>query len=239
MNNLQLFRFSNSLIRVVLINNEPWWVAKDICELLGYSWQKNLINHVPDEWKGLSPINTPGGIQDLLCLSEQGLYFFLARSDKGGALPFQKWIVGEVLPSIRKTGSYSLTSKLPQTFAEALRLAADQAEEIERQAKQLLEQAPKVQLADQCLSATNSQPMNTVAKELGIGRNKLFSILRSKKILNNQNLPYQTYLDRGYFEVKLRPIAMNDTKNYAQTFVFARGLNFIRTQLRGELCTSL
>jgi hypothetical protein len=61
------------------------------------------------EWKGVNPIHTLGGIQEVLCLSEPGLYFFLNRSDKLNALPFQKWIAGEVLPSIRKTGSYQLS----------------------------------------------------------------------------------------------------------------------------------
>jgi hypothetical protein len=61
------------------------------------------------EWKGVNPIHTLGGIQEVLCLSEPGLYFFLNRSDKLNALPFQKWLAGEVLPSIRKTGSYQLS----------------------------------------------------------------------------------------------------------------------------------
>ena len=84
-------------------------VAKDIAEALGYAyWQTNIVSHVPDEWKGVNRINTLGGIQEMLTLTEQGLYFFINRSDKPKALPMQKWIAGEVLPSIRKTGGYSL-----------------------------------------------------------------------------------------------------------------------------------
>ncbi len=97
------------------------FVAKDIATALEYptssiSQIKNLIANVPEEWKGLKPIKTLGGSQNMVVLSEQGLYFFIGRSDKQKALPFQKWIAGEVLPSIRKTGSYSITQKQTPIF---------------------------------------------------------------------------------------------------------------------------
>ncbi len=84
----------------------PWFVAKDVCLALEYQWHHNLLSHVPDEWKGSNPITTPGGVQEMLTLSEPGLYFFVNRSDKPLALPFQKWVAGEVLPAIRQTGGY-------------------------------------------------------------------------------------------------------------------------------------
>lgn len=85
-----------------------------MAEALGYVSLDNmnkLTANVPDEWKGRKLIPTPGGTQDMATLTEQGLYFFLGRSDKAAALPFQKWIAGEVVPSIRKTGRYQVTSK--------------------------------------------------------------------------------------------------------------------------------
>ena len=107
------FLFDSQTIRVLTVNNAPWFVAKDVAEALEYANSSNparLLTHVPDEWKGVNPIHTLGGIQEMLTLSEPGLYFFVNRSDKPKALPFQKWIAGDVLPEIRKTGSYSLTS---------------------------------------------------------------------------------------------------------------------------------
>jgi len=86
MNDLQVFNYKNANIRTVQKDGETWFVAKDIAEALGYTWQANLVSHIPEEWKGSNPINTPGGLQNLLCLSEQGLYFFLGRSDKPEAL---------------------------------------------------------------------------------------------------------------------------------------------------------
>jgi len=89
-----------------------WFVAKDIILALDYSkFDSNLISKIPDEWKDTKPIRTLGGDQNMAIISEQGLYFFIGRSDKPKALPFQKWIAGEVLPSIRKTGNYSIQPK--------------------------------------------------------------------------------------------------------------------------------
>lgn len=106
------FAFDAALVRVVLNDvGEPWFVAKDVASALGYAFDSRvsmLFKHVPSEWKGGNRISTLGGMQEMLCLSEQGLYFFLGRSDKAGALPFQKWLAGEVLPGIRKTGGYTL-----------------------------------------------------------------------------------------------------------------------------------
>lgn len=107
------FVFENHSIRIAIVDNEIWFVAKDIVEALGYSaWKTNLVHNVPSEWKGTKPISTLRGTQRLLCLSEQGMYFFINRSDKPKALPFQKWVAGKVLPQIRKTGQYQIANNL-------------------------------------------------------------------------------------------------------------------------------
>ena len=83
---------------------EPLFVAKDVALALGYEWNGNArIAHIPAEWRGVTSVVTPSGTQEMVVLIEQGLYFFLGRSDKPKALPFQKWLTGEVLPAIRKT----------------------------------------------------------------------------------------------------------------------------------------
>lgn len=114
------FQFDGHDIRVIHISGAPHIVAKDVAEALGYSWQANVIAHVPPEWKGINSINTLGGQQQMAVLSEQGLYFFLGRSDKSQALPFQKWIAGDVLPAIRSTGSYTAPNKRPSRAAQSL-----------------------------------------------------------------------------------------------------------------------
>jgi prophage antirepressor-like protein len=111
---VKAFEFETQAVRVELFDGEPWWVAKDVAVALGYAEtsvannMSNLVAKVPAEWRGNKPFLTPGGTQEILCLSEQGLYSFLARSNMEAAVPFQKWIAGEVLPSIRKTGKYSV-----------------------------------------------------------------------------------------------------------------------------------
>ena len=103
---LREFPFVSQSIRVVLIDDEPWFVAKDVASALDLTWSGNRIAHVPEEWRGMTSVVTPSGNQQMAIISEQGLYFFLGRSDKPKALPFQKWIAGEVLPTLRKTGQY-------------------------------------------------------------------------------------------------------------------------------------
>ena len=97
-------------------HGNPWFCAQDIAEALGYSEgskPSRLFNAVPEEWKGVKPFHTLGGVQDILTLSEHGLYFFLGRSDKPKALPYQKWVAGEVVPAIRKTGEYKVSGSGP------------------------------------------------------------------------------------------------------------------------------
>lgn len=110
---IQPFAFEDHLVRTIMDDGgEPWFVAKDVALALGYQWAGiRNIQHVPEEWRGVESVSTPSGEQEMLTLSEQGLYFFVARSDKPAALPFQRWLAGEVLPSLRRTGRYALTEQ--------------------------------------------------------------------------------------------------------------------------------
>lgn len=105
------FAFEEQLVRCRLDEHgEPWFVAKDVALALGYQWNgASRIAHVPEEWRRVTSVVTlRGDEQNMQLLSEQGLYFFVARSDKPKALPFQKWLAGEVLPSLRRTGGYAM-----------------------------------------------------------------------------------------------------------------------------------
>ena len=116
---IQPFAFEDHLVRTIMDDGgEPWFVAKDVALALGYQWAGiRNIQHVPEEWRGVESVSTPSGEQEMLTLSEQGLYFFVARSDKPAALPFQRWLAGEVLPSLRRTGRYALA---PDSLEDAL-----------------------------------------------------------------------------------------------------------------------
>ena len=121
-NGIQVFSAETfGSVRVIENAGELFFVAKDVAEALGYTWNgAPRIAHVPEEWRGVTSVVTPSGEQEMLTLSEQGLYFFLARSDKPKALPYQKWIAGEVMPSIRKTGSYSMAVAKAETDYAAI-----------------------------------------------------------------------------------------------------------------------
>ena len=118
MSNIQLY--SNETFSVRTTKDEygtVWFVAKDIAEALEYSEESiatvnKLTANVPEVWKGRKRIPTVNrGGQDMLCLTEQGVYFFLGRSDKPKALPYQMWIAGDVVPSIHATGGYNTSSQ--------------------------------------------------------------------------------------------------------------------------------
>lgn len=118
MSNIIPFQFEKHSVRVVTDDDgTPQFVAKDLADGLGYAWNGTArIAHVPEEWRGVTSVVTPSGVQEMATLSEAGVFFFLGRSDKPAALPMQKWVAGEVLPSIRKTGVYAISGgefKLP------------------------------------------------------------------------------------------------------------------------------
>jgi anti-repressor protein len=114
-------------------------------------------------------------------------------------------------------------------MSRALKLADRRIAMLEEERHKLL---PKAEAYDTFMDGSNLQTMNDVAKCLGIGRNKLFKFLREEKIMRANNTPYQEYIDRGYFEVKEKPIQMGDSViNYAQTYVAARGVDYIRKLL--------
>lgn len=124
---------------------------------------------------------------------------------------------------------------IPSTFSEALMLAAKQAEEIEEKNKLLLEQTPKVDFYNAVTGSEDTIDMRTVATVLnmGIGRNKIFEVLRDKRVLDRKNMPYQKYIDLGYFRTVETQYTKSDGTNCIniKTVVFQKGLDFIRKTL--------
>ena len=227
MNQLQrVFNYHGNGVRIIVRDGEPWFVAADVCRILELGNSGQAISRLEEDEKSTIILNdgSPGN-PNYAIVDEPGLYSLVLSSRKAEAKTFKRWVTHEVLPTIRKTGSYH---QIPQTYPEALRLAADLAEENHR----LL---PKAEMHDLFLSADNCQSMNVVAKSLGTGRTRLFQFLRDKEILMTNNTPYQDYLDRGYFRVVEKPIVMGDQAiNKPQTFVTAKGVDFIAKLKREE-----
>jgi prophage antirepressor-like protein len=244
-NEIQIFEnVEFGKVRTMVINDEPWFVGKDVAEALGYGIGKSLANavanHVCDEDKGVTEMMTPGGRQNVTIINESGLYSLIFGSKLESAQKFKKWVTSEVLPSIRRTGSFSIQPKfnVPTTFAEALRLAADQQEKIEEQAKLLEEQKPKVEFFDTVADSKTAISMNDVAKVLGIkgmGRNNLFEFLRNEKILMSNNVPFQIYVDRGYFRVIEQKYMKNgEPCMNIKTLVYQKGVDFISKTIKNK-----
>lgn len=244
-NAVEAFVFEGVEVKIRFENGEPWWKAKDVCELLGLKWNgETSISFVPNHLKGVLSDNTPGGKQSVLYLNEPGLYFYLSKTKSPKALPFQLWIAEKVIPSIRKTGSYSLPNKELSKLqilemaieSEKARLALES--KVEQQQLQLTVQKPKVETYDRLLNSEGLLDWCKVAKTIGTGRNKLLEFLRNKKILmdnSRRNVPYQKFIDEGYFVTKTIIITIkkeddeqkNKEKTSIQTFATAKGLVFV------------
>ena len=116
MNELQIFNSKEfGEIRTILINNEPWFIGKDVATALGYSNTRDaLMAHVEEEDKGVVKCDTPGGKQDMVAVNESGLYALIFGSKLSDAKKFKQWVTTEVLPSIRKTGGYGKVMTIPE-----------------------------------------------------------------------------------------------------------------------------
>ena len=124
MNELQNFNFSGQDVRIITINDEPWFVGKDVADILGYSnSRKALSDHVDDEDKGVTKSDTLGGNQNITIINESGLYSLILKSKKPEAKQFKRWVTSEVLPTIRKHGAYMTQPQVPTTQRELIMLA--------------------------------------------------------------------------------------------------------------------
>lgn len=235
MNEITVFNNENfGEVRTVRIDDEPWFVGKDVAEILGYSNTRDaLLRHVDDEDKGTVVIPDGIGNPNQTIINESGLYSLILSSKLEGAKKFKRWVTSEVIPQIRKTGSYHA----PKTYAEALRRLADEAEKMEALQKQNQLMQPKAEFFDAVTDSKTAIPLGDVAKilDMGIGRNKLFEFLRQKNILTYDNRPYQKYIDAGYFRVIEQKYEVNgEVRINIKTLVFQKGIDWIRKQLVKE-----
>jgi prophage antirepressor-like protein len=131
MSNIIPFHFDSHPIRVQVDDDgKPWWVAKDVCDVLALANVTKAVARLKNTEKGVTPIQTHGGIQSLTIINESGLYRLIFRSDKPDAQRFQDWVFEEVLPAIRETGQYqaqSETPRVPQVKDPAIQMLIDMA----------------------------------------------------------------------------------------------------------------
>lgn len=219
----KVFDYGQNRIRTAIVDGVPWFVAADVCMALEIGNSSQAIARLDEDEKGLILNDTLGGPQQMVHVNEAGLYSLILTSRKPEARKFKRWITHEVLPVLRRTGTYTVGQEyqIPQTYADALRLAADMADQV-GQLK------PKAEQFDHFMSGENAQAMNVVAKALGTGRDRLFRFLRQEQILMSNNVPYQRYIERGYFKVIEKTIHIGERAlNKPQTLVTPKGVDYI------------
>lgn len=200
-------------VRTTMINGEPWFVAVDVCKALEIdATATRRLDE--DEKNTLRLTQGTSGNPNVTVVNEYGLYSLILGSRKPEAKTFKRWITHDVIPTIRKTGSY-LTGedaaalkiiRAGDTLERSVAIAEYRDVVTAPYKQQIEEQKPKVEFADHVSASENSVDMGEFAKivqknGIKLGRNNLFSKLRKLKILMDGNLPYQQYMNAGWFEV--------------------------------------
>ena len=216
MNELKIFKNSEfGEIRTVEIGGEPWFVGKDVAEVLGYSKARNaILAHVDTEDKKDAPIQGDlGGTQNMIIINESGLYSLILSSKLPNAKAFKRWVTSEVLPAIRKHGLYAKEELLDNPD---IAIAAFKALKEEREARKALEaenerMQPLALFAKSVSASDTSILIGDLAKLLkqngyDTGQKRLFEELRQRSFLmktgSSKNLPTQKAMELGLFEVK-------------------------------------
>lgn len=228
MQDLQIFNFDNQKVRTMTIDEEPYFVGKDVATILGYSnSRKALIDHVDvdDKRDGVTIRDAIGRNQAAVVINESGLYSLIISSKLPTAKKFKHWVTSEVLPTIRQHGAYLTDQKAldiinnKEGLASLLKQAADQLEQKDIQIKKL---EPKALFADTVSASDDTILIGELAKILkgkgvNIGQNRLFKWMRDNGYLINRkgsdrNIPTQKSMELGLFKIKETVINHPDGK---------------------------
>lgn len=247
MNQLQVFNFVGNEIRVVTKDGQPWWVAKDVAEVLGFDSAYRVVRLLDEDEKDAHNMVTPGGPQSFGIINESGLYSAIMKSRKPEARQFKRWVTHEVLPSIRKHGAYMTEQTIEKALTSpdflidlATRLKEEQQARLAAEST-VKQQQPLVQFAETCMSSKNSIRVREMAKlasknGINIGQNRLFAKLREwGLIMHGSNEPMQRAIDAGWFEVVQGVYQRNSgAETYRTPRVTPKGQVYIIKRLKEE-----
>ena len=205
-------------VRTMEINGEPYFVGKDVAEILGYSNTRDaLTKHVDSEDKNTVAICDGKGNPNQTVINESGLYSLILSSKLPKAKEFKRWVTSEVLPSIRKHGAYAVDELLndPEFAIKTFTALKEERERSKRLSEQIEADKPKVIFADSVSAAKSSILIGDLAKILkqngvDIGQKRLFGWLRDNGYLiksgSSKNMPTQKAAEMGLFEVKVSTV---------------------------------
>jgi len=227
-NQLQIFNYNSKQVRTIIKDDEPWFVAKDVCEILEINpseavkgrKDRNFEDGLDvDEYRDdIDIVDSIGRRQKALAVNEAGLYSLILKSRKPEAKQFKRWITHEVIPSIRKYGLYATPDTVekilenPDYMIEILQKYKEEKQKRLEAENRLKEQEPLVLFAGTCLKSKDNILVRELAKiakdkSIEIGEKRLYQKLREWKIIMPDSTePYQEYIDRGYFVVEEKPV---------------------------------
>lgn len=247
-------------VRVIMVDDEPWFVLSDVCRALGLSSPHKVAERLDDDEKGRNLIPTLGGIQEVIIISEHGLYSVILRSDKPKARGFRRWITHEVIPSIMRTGSYSVNTVKQDSY-----MIDDPAERAERWAQEYREKrrletqvvkletkiendAPMVEFAkaladsDELLTVGEfacivNQALAVSFTDVSVGRNQMFEILRENGHLLSQksmrNAPSSFMSKNDYMRI-VKVYSDRDRRYNPETRITHSGAMYLFKSLRNQ-----
>lgn len=251
MSELQIFKNAEfGSVRTLTINDEPYFVGKDVAVILGYSNPRDaLAKHVDDEDKGVAKCDTPGGVQDLTVINESGLYSLILSSKLQNAKKFKRWVTSEVLPAIRRHGIYAIDEVLnnPDMLIAALtELKAERektkllTETVAVQKQQISEMKPKASYYDVVLNCKDLVAISVIAKDYGWSANRMNQYLHKKGVQYKQGnkiwLLYQKYSELGYTSTKTNSYSGSDGTVHTKphTYWTQKGRLFIYELLKSD-----
>lgn len=241
----RIFNFEKYEVRTFLVGDEPYFVGKDVADVLGYSnTAKAIRDHVDIEDRRSERIVHPsGGTQDSVVINESGLYSLILKSKLPSAKKFKRWVTSEVLPAIRKHGGYLTQEKIEEALLNPdtiIQLATNLKQEREKIAvleQQIAEYEPKIGYLDMILATTDTVATSQIAADYGISAialNRLLHDLGVQHKVGKQWLLYKKHMNQGYTksETTLIPMADGTEKAVMNTKWTQKGRIFIYELLK-------
>lgn len=242
----QIFNFEKHEVRTVLVNDEPYFVGKDVADVLGYERSDNAVrSHVDEEDKLTHQISASGQSRNMTIINESGLYSLILKSKLPSAKKFKRWVTSEVLPAIRKHGGYLTQEKIeeallnPDTIIQLATTLKQEREKVAVLEQQVAEYEPKIGYLDIILATTDTVATSQIAADYGmsaIALNRLLHDLGVQHKVGKQWLLYKKHMNQGYTksETTLIPMADGTEKAVMNTKWTQKGRLFIYELLKNH-----
>jgi len=242
------FTYEGHCVRTVHIDGKPWWILKDVCDVLDISNSRMVADRLDEDEKGVSITDTLGGQQELTVISESGLFSVMLLSRKPEARKFKRWVTHDVLPAIRKHGLYAADDLLndPDLFIQALTALKDEraqnaalAERVGIQEQQIAEMRPKAGYFDVVLACKDAVTISVIAKDYGWSAKRMNTFLHGSGIQFKQGkiwLLYQNHAQKGYTDTKthLHPGKDGEPHSSVHTYWTQKGRLFIYETMKAK-----